>query len=322
MSYLATFAASLVVVPLVMIAIARMFRPDTNIFFIWLNAYTFWIYLPAYPALALAGWMRRWLLVPPALLVCALHLWWVFPDYAGASAIPPEAENAPQLRLVTANALFDNPSLDEYAAELASHEPDVLFLQEYGRPLAAALDRAGLRDELPHFREAFAPGWQSGIAVYSRYPLEDVDVEFVTRRPVIRADILVDGEPLRLFNVHSISPGGRWTASPWNAGWEQLVEIFEAETAPFLIAGDFNMTQHHRWYRALEDLGLKNCHEERGRGNATTWPDTDDGLYRFLPPIRIDHVFVSEGVVCTGIAEGKSLGSDHRPVIADIAVLP
>lgn len=302
---------------------ARLLRPDTNIIFIWLNSYTFWIYLPAYAVAVLAGSFRRWLLLAPALAVCALHLWWVLPDYGGAATIPAEAEGAPQLRLVTGNALFDNARLDEYALSLAELDLDLLFLQEYGNPLAAALDRAGIRNELPYFREAFAPGWRSGIALYSRYPLEAIDVEFVARRPVIRADITVEGAPIRVFNIHSISPGGRWVVNPWNDGWRELVAIFDAEEAPFLVAGDFNMTQHHRWYRELKDIGLKNCHEERGRGNATTWPFGDGRrIYRLFPKIRIDHVFVSEGIVCMDIDEGEAIGTDHRPVIAEIAILP
>jgi endonuclease/exonuclease/phosphatase family metal-dependent hydrolase len=57
---------------------------------------------------------------------------------------------------------------------------------------------------------------------------------------------------------------------------------------PLIVAGDFNMNQHHRWYRKLKDQGLDNCHEERGRGNATTWPKN-----RKLRPIRIDRSFTA-----------------------------
>jgi endonuclease/exonuclease/phosphatase (EEP) superfamily protein YafD len=90
-----------------------------------------------------------------------------------------------------------------------------------------------------------------------------------------------------------------------------------------VVAGDFNMTQHHRWYGELKDIGLRNCHEERGRGRATTWPYHNGRRpYRLLPAIRIDHVFVSEGVTCMSIAEGAASGSDHRPVIANLAILP
>lgn len=320
--YFLTFAATLVLVPLILVVLARLLRPDTNIIFIWLNSYTFWIYLPAYPIVLFAGAMRRWLLLPPALFVVAFHLWWVLPDYTGGSPLPAEAQGAPSFRLVTANALHGNEHLDEFALALAGYEPDVLFVQEFDRRVAAALADGGIAEELPHSREAYAPGWRTGIAVYSRYPLEALEVFYVTNRPVIRADITVEGRTLRLFSIHSVSPGGRWVVNPWNDGWQEYVEIFEAEPGPFVVAGDFNMTQHHRWYGELKDIGLANCHEERGRGRATTWPYGDGRMiYRLFPPIRIDHVFASDGAVCTTIAEGDAIGSDHRPVIADVAIV-
>ncbi len=321
--FLVTFVCALAIVPLMLIVLARLIRPDTNIIFIWLNSYTFWIYLPAYPIAIFAVAARRWLLIPPAVFVIGFHLWWVLPDYTSGRPLPAEAETAPAFRLVTANSLYGNTRLEDFAAALSAQEPDVLFLQEYDRRVATALAEAGLADALPHSREAYAPGWRTGIAVYSRFPLENLEVLFVTNRPVIRADISVDGAELRIYNIHSVSPGGRWTVNPWNQGWRDYIELFGSESAPFIVAGDFNMTQHHRWYGELKEIGLKNCHEERGRGNATTWPyGAGRLLYTILPPIRIDHVFASDGATCTSISEGEAIGSDHRPVIADIAILP
>jgi endonuclease/exonuclease/phosphatase family metal-dependent hydrolase len=38
--------------------------------------------------------------------------------------------------------------------------------------------------------------------------------------------------------------------------------------------------------------------------------------------LRLDHVLVSPGVEVQAIQEGVGQGSDHRPVIADLALLP
>jgi endonuclease/exonuclease/phosphatase (EEP) superfamily protein YafD len=321
--YLVTFACTLGIGILAFFAFARLIRPDANIFFIWFNSYTFWVYLPAYPVAVFAGVIRRWLLLAPALFVCAMHLWWVAPDYLDSSSVPAAARDAPGLRLVSANAMVGNATPDRFAAEVASHEPDILFVQEYHGRIGLAIERSGLRERLPYFREAYSPRWSSGLAIYSRYPLDDVDVFFVTRRPVIRIDVTIDRASLRLFNIHAISPGGRWVADPWNDGWQEYIEVFKAEERPFVVAGDFNMTQNHRWHGELQDIGLRSCHEQLGRGSASTWPyGSGRRLYRLLPKIRIDHVFVSEGVACMAISEGHASGSDHRPVIATLAVLP
>jgi endonuclease/exonuclease/phosphatase family metal-dependent hydrolase len=38
--------------------------------------------------------------------------------------------------------------------------------------------------------------------------------------------------------------------------------------------------------------------------------------------MRLDHVLVSPGVETRSIREGRGEGSDHRPIIADLALLP
>src|SRR5262245_22138448 len=47
---------------LVAIASMRIFYHDCNHFFIWLNAFTRYVYLPAYACLAWAIWKRHWFL--------------------------------------------------------------------------------------------------------------------------------------------------------------------------------------------------------------------------------------------------------------------
>jgi endonuclease/exonuclease/phosphatase (EEP) superfamily protein YafD len=55
--------------------------------------------------------------------------------------------------------------------------------------------------------------------------------------------------------------------------------------------------------------------ETGGRGFGFTWPN---GMFQ-LPPIRLDHVFVSRDFGVLGARVGTGAGSDHRPVVADVA---
>ena len=80
--------------------------------------------------------------------------------------------------------------------------------------------------------------------------------------------------------------------------------------------GDFNATLHAGGMRALRDAGLVDAHDALGRGLATTWPN---GVFS-APPLHLDHVFVSEHLVPLEVSEGRGEGSDHRPVIVDVAV--
>ena len=52
-----------------------------------------------------------------------------------------------------------------------------------------------------------------------------------------------------------------------------------------------------------------------GRGFGFTWPN---GMFPY-PPIRLDHVFVSRDLGVRSARVGEGVGSDHRPVVADVA---
>ena len=294
---------------------ARIYHPDSNIIFIWFNAYTFWVYLPVYGLLIAAGLLRRWILVIALAAVAMFHLAWVLPDYRPASAIPAEAREAPSFTLMTTNVFFGNEDYSGIAAEILEEDPEVLFLQEFGPRLKLELESAGVETRYPYRQTAYENQF-FGNAVYSKFPLTEVGVLHAGNRPLIRATVQIGDTPVRLYNVHPTSPGFRENiASDWNAGWRDITNILEAEEGALVIAGDFNMNQHHRWYRELKDMGFESAHEERGRGNATTWPTG-----RKLRPIRIDHVFHSGEVVTLSVREGRGEGSDHRPVIAELAV--
>ena len=51
------------------------------------------------------------------------------------------------------------------------------------------------------------------------------------------------------------------------------------------------------------------------------WKLGGSGHQRLFPPVRLDHVLVSQHVVPLGIREGVGKGSDHKPVIVDLALM-
>jgi len=66
--------------------------------------------------------------------------------------------------------------------------------------------------------------------------------------------------------------------------------------------------------------GDSDTHDLAGNGRGSTWRFRALGVTHRLPGFRIDHVFVSPQLTCTNAQVLDVSGSDHRPIIADIAI--
>jgi endonuclease/exonuclease/phosphatase (EEP) superfamily protein YafD len=133
------------------------------------------------------------------------------------------------------------------------------------------------------------------------------------------ATIDFHGQPVHFVTTHPLPPTGGPATTRWNRELRLIADLANAPpSGPFILAGDLNLTQHHRWYGRIADGPLADALRKLGMGNATTWPN---GKLR-LPSIRIDQVFISKEVVPLRGHVGQGHGSDHRPIVVDLAILP
>jgi endonuclease/exonuclease/phosphatase (EEP) superfamily protein YafD len=86
-----------------------------------------------------------------------------------------------------------------------------------------------------------------------------------------------------------------------------------------LVVGDFNATWGNRGFRRLLDDGFVDAAAARGHPFQMTWPRN----WQLLPPVlRLDHVLTrGAGLAVTAIRTGHGAGSDHRPLVATVALL-
>ena len=114
------------------------------------NAYTAYLYLPAWLVAPLAAASRRWWLMAAALGVVALHVTWMLPDYEGRDALPTGAEEAPHLRVLTANLRERNDDVSGIINEVLADRPDIVFLQEYTPQAEGVVESLGLLEAYPY----------------------------------------------------------------------------------------------------------------------------------------------------------------------------
>jgi endonuclease/exonuclease/phosphatase (EEP) superfamily protein YafD len=302
---------------LALVALWRIVAYDRSRFVTLFAANAFWLYLPAYPIVFVALFFRKWWLASAGLVVVALHVAWVLPGFTRQLEVPDAAAHAPHVRIVSANVRFDNQTRPQLARELLGYDADVLVLQEITPTWWETLRAEGVLRVYPYHAEALYRS-AGGAAIVSRVPLADERVVVVAGWPLVSADVMTARGAVRLIDVHSVPPAFDYPLS------QQMLHAINDELekrlpdgVPTIVAGDFNATPYNKWLHTLRGMGLRSAHEAVGRPLATTWPN---GLHKF-PPLRIDHLFVTGTLVPLAVREGNGTGSDHRPVITDIAVL-
>lgn len=272
------------------------------------------VLLPAYLVAAVAAVRRDRRLGAVSALLVGAHVLAVLPGLTAAH-VPVEAEQAPRLRVVTANLLSGNAALPAAFTSLRRLEADVLVLVELRPASLAALRRHALWTDLPH---STVDGVPQDVEILSRLPLQDVErSRAVPRLPQPRAVVEVAGTAVRLRGAHPLPPLGGYERAG-RRSLTALVDEVRREELPLVVAGDLNGDRHLPLFDDLLDAGLRDAAEERGRGLSRTWPQR-------WPVLALDHVLVRDGpqarLVVLHQQEASLPGSDHLAVVADLAVL-
>lgn len=240
---------------------------------------------------------------------------------------PSELTAGTPLRITTFNTLVGTADPDAMMLFLDQERPDVLVLQEYSGEMETAL-AARFRTMFP-YRSDLDGGALPTVLVLSRYPIVDSAViasEFDRfgheDQSVVRVAIDADGRAVVVYAVHAPTP--RWGAQSWearNALLGVLAERVAGEAAgePVIVAGDFNTPPWSpHFQRMLDDAGVT---DTAGRLFPSPTRIIDRGGLRDLLGAPVDHILVSDGIGWRADQIGPDLGSDHRPVTADL-VLP
>ncbi len=253
---------------------------------------------------------RKWRWTAGAGLFAAVNLALVAPFLPGHSA---DRGTTAGIRVLSLNVRGSNREIERVLRLVEREKPDVLILMEVTHRWARELE--ALRAEYPHGPLRPLEG-NFGLAVLSRQ-------EFLACRPVRlgRADlpsvlcrVPVGDRVVTLIATHPLPPVTGRYARLRNEQLLDAAALAAAEEGPVALVGDLNITPWSAWFRALLRAGgLNNVRREHGL--RATWP------VGCLPlRIPIDHCLVSEGLIVHDLRTGASVGSDHLPLIVDLAL--
>ncbi len=268
--------------------------------------------LVALLAAAVLAWRGR------RLRACAFLLLLLPDALTETSAAFDRPESARPLGRVYAANLGQRPAAVIAAAEqLERLAPDIVWLSEFPEDLDAEAAAAFARVEQAY---AFGLAWPAtegrSLKFLSRFPLrarEEYNADKAPGRPALRLLLDVDGVPLVVVALHTHPPMADWALGARNEVLDWAGEVAAAAPGDVLLLGDLNTSAFSpRFARLVRTSGL-HCASPLSC-SVPSWPAQ---LPFLLTPI--DHVLAGGDLVVTQRARGPATGSDHFPVIAELA---
>ncbi|WP_144122479.1 endonuclease/exonuclease/phosphatase family protein [Catellatospora sichuanensis] len=261
--------------------------------------------------LAVATLRSRWAVIVVAALTAAQVALLAPRFIPDQQSVPAQAAI---LRVATLNANVGAADPAALVRLVRTERIDVLSVQQLPVAGIAALTEAGLDTLLPYHE--LRPEYDSSI--YSRFPLtRGGPLQADTAWPQTTAEVTVDGRTVRLVAVHTYYPVG--DADRWTRDMRALASVARDSGPDTVLLGDFNATLDQTPMRELLAAGLTDTHAELGRGWARTWPV---GMTLLPPLVQIDHVLHGSGLAGVSVGERTVPGTDHRAVVAVLALLP
>lgn len=241
----------------------------------------------------------------------------------GSQSSSAQAQSTPTLRILAYNikhglGMDSVIDLERIARVINDLQPDVVTLQEVDSVVerTKGVDQTTVLGELTGMHSVFGTffdyqGGRYGMALLSKFPFishtNHLLPKGVEHRAALAGRIRVgdDGPEVVVVGIHLV-----WTGEERYSQAERLIEIFEDEPAPVILAGDFNSRPNSDVVALLR----KAWHIPDKGENRFTFPsdapDREIDYIIYRPQDRfevVEHRVIDEPVA-----------SDHRPLLLEL----
>jgi endonuclease/exonuclease/phosphatase (EEP) superfamily protein YafD len=236
-----------------------------------------------------------------------------------ATAAPPAGAPGTLLRVMSHNLLYSSRDAAALFRQIDRIQPDVLLLQEVGRFWAGALQE--LRDRFPFGLELPRIDLSShghGVVLLSRHPILERDQRSLGA-PTVRfaaARLAVGEQRLWVASMHAAKPNGPAALRLQQAQLDEVAAWINERDGPVVLGGDLNATACAPQIRRL--LAATGLSLDQQASPSQAFVSTFPAVLPVLG-LKLDHILV-RGLT---IRQARTLppgGSDHRPVVAEIAL--
>lgn len=268
-----------------------------------------------------AKWLARGAGGAFAILLLSLHA------YIIPSTSPHAGEGQP-FTVAHFNVLASNRQYAPVIEQALASQADLLSFQEVAPHWADQLTDQ-LRDAYPYYHVVTDPWDTRGIAIFSRYPLKNVQTHYWAKSPNITGDIDLSGRVAQDENAssilrgdtlvhfvasHTLSPRSESRYRRRNAQIRHIADYLKSVEGPVLAIGDYNAVPWNPSIVAMKQAAR--VHDSRQNFTSTYPARLQEG------GLPIDYVFHSEDFTCLDFYAVSAKGSDHRGVVGTYRLRP
>ena len=296
--------ALLTLLPIALTVVARAFRFEAGPL-VFAVAMMPWVTLLCLVPFVLALLARSLPIALATALISALCAWWLLPLYIS------EPASDTTLTVATVNAEFGQVDAASVVDMVRAEKIDILAVQELTPEAVAALQGAGLGDELGSSYVRPAAGFE-GIGLWSRFPMDADALDGLIANSIQATIVTPDGD-IKLFSVHPAAPSSGNHAA-WTKDFNRLNFVLSKAIGPTMVLGDFNATRDNAPFRSIEGLGYADAPDQAGAGFIPTFPN---GRAPW-PLVAIDHAMVRDSQLTANNVKSVTLpGTDHRALVVE-----
>ena len=220
---------------------------------------------------------------------------------------PSPADSPESTRILFWNTCRGLVGWERVAEFINSRQPDVAGLVEAGE--WSEQRRAFWKQSCPGYHVSMLGG---GFVCLTKEPAgAGVAVPLPAEGQYRQLDVQSSGQSVTLLIVDIPS-------NPLSSRRECLHQLAADADAlgdrPVIIVGDFNTPSDSAHFHPLRRTH-RHAFETGGRGYAATWPTP-------LPVLCLDQIWTNRHIEVLSCRHDWSVASDHRPVLAEIAILP
>lgn len=262
-----------------------------------------------------------WILISVNSVCFVWHLWWILPY---TTLYPKEVKSCMEedpkrkLRIITSNVLTPNRNAKALIELVKKHQPDILVTLESDEWWQEHLKV--LESDMPFTVKCPLDNFY-GMHLYSKLKLHDQEISFLVEKKVPSIHVSIEmktGERIRAHFIHPAPPSPTENTESAERDAELIIvgQSVVNSDQPVIVSGDLNDVAWSATTRLFRKIsGLLDPRIGRGMFN------TFHVKYPFLR-CPLDHLFHSNHFTLCSIKRLPSIGSDHFPLLTNLALNP